>query len=177
MEARLRQSQKIEAIGTLAGGIAHDFNNILAAIIGYTEMAQDNSRPEKQRYYLDQVLQASDRAKKLVSQILAFSRQVDKEIKPIDVVLLIKEASKMIRATLPSTIEIRSNIAREVDAVLADPTQIHQIMMNLCTNAAHAMREKGGILEVGLDNVEITPDMLPLYPGFESRSVCEVYGT
>jgi len=164
MEARLRQSQKIEAIGTLAGGIAHDFNNILAAIIGYTEMAQDNSRPEKQRYYLEQVLHASDRAKKLVSQILAFSRQADKEIKPIDVGILVKEALKMIRATLPSTIEIRSNITGDLDAVLADPTQIHQIMMNLCTNAAHAMREKGGILEVGLGNVVITPDMLPLYP-------------
>jgi PAS domain S-box-containing protein len=163
MEARLRQSQKIEAIGTLAGGIAHDFNNILAAIIGYTEMAQDNSRPEKQRYYLEQVLHASDRAKKLVSQILAFSRQADKEIKPIDVSALVKEALKLIRATLPSTIEIRGNIAGDVDAVLADPTQIHQIMMNLCTNAAHAMREKGGILEVGLANAVITSDMLPLY--------------
>ncbi|MEN6317657.1 MAG: ABC transporter substrate binding protein [Syntrophaceae bacterium] len=170
MEARLRQSQKIEAIGTLAGGIAHDFNNILAAIIGYTEMAQDNSRPEKQRYYHEQVLHASDRAKKLVSQILAFSRQADKEIKPIDVGVLIKEALKMIRATLPSTIEIRSNIGRDVDAVLADPTQIHQIMMNLCTNAAHAMREKGGILEIGLTNALITSDMLPLYPDLNPGS-------
>jgi two-component system cell cycle sensor histidine kinase/response regulator CckA len=164
LELQLRQSQKMEAIGTLAGGIAHDFNNILAAIIGYTEMTIGRLKQAELQRYLEQVLKASDRAKNLVSQIMAFSRQADMAVKPLDIIFLIKETLKLLRATLPSTIDIRTEIATGVDAVLADPTQLHQVIMNLCTNAAHAMREKGGILEVGLDNEEITPDMVLLYP-------------
>jgi two-component system cell cycle sensor histidine kinase/response regulator CckA len=164
MESRIRQSQKIEAIGTLAGGIAHDFNNILAAIIGYTEMTIGRLKQTELHRYLEQVLKASDRAKNLVTQIMTFSRRADKEIKPLDITSLLNEALKLLRATLPSTIEIRIEIDMEVGNVLADPTQLHQVIMNLCTNAAFAMRERGGILEIGLHNEDITPEMVSLYP-------------
>jgi PAS domain S-box-containing protein len=157
LEFQLQQAQKMEAIGTLAGGIAHDFNNILAAIIGYTEIASlqvadDNKAKES----LNEVLKAGHRAKNLVNQILAFSRPGDEGRKPIQVTSIMKEALKLLRATLPATIEIRQNIEIDSgqDTILADPTQIHEVLMNLCTNAAHAMRENGGILEIGLQNVE-----------------------
>ena len=163
MESRLFQSQKIEAVGTLAGGIAHDFNNILAAIIGYTEIAKGKLQQRELHPYLDQVLKAGDRAKNLVAQILAFSRKADKEIKPVDVGSLITEALRLLRATIPSTIEIRQGISPGVGEVLADPIQLHQVIMNLCTNAAHAMREKGGEIEVDLRQAEIKEEMLPLY--------------
>lgn len=164
LEGRLIQTQKIEAIGTLAGGIAHDFNNLLAAIIGYTEMAKRKFPQGELQRYLDHVLNASERARDLVTQILVFSRRAEKEVKPIAIGSLIQEALKLLRATLPTTIEIRPQIAAGVDTILADPTQIYQIVMNLCTNAAHAMRERGGVLEVRLTTEEIKPDMLPLYP-------------
>jgi two-component system, cell cycle sensor histidine kinase and response regulator CckA len=164
LEARLIQTQKIEAIGTLAGGIAHDFNNLLAAIIGYTEMAKRKFPQGELQRYLEQVLNASDRARDLVTQILLFSRRAEKEVKPIALDSLIQEALKLLRATLPTTIEIRPQIATGVDAILADPTQIYQILMNLCTNAAHAMREKGGLIEVTLGSEEIKQEMLAFYP-------------
>lgn len=164
MESRLLQSHKMEAVGNLAGGIAHDFNNILAAIIGYAEITKGKLQQKELHPYLDQVLKASDRAKNLVTQILAFSRKADKEIKPVDISSLTMETLKLLRATIPSTIDIRKKISPSVGEVLADPVQLHQVIMNLCTNAAHAMREKGGILEVGLDSTEITPQMLPLFP-------------
>lgn len=109
-------------------------------------------------------MNASERARDLVTQILVFSRRAEKEVKPIAIGSLIQEALKLLRATLPTTIEIRPQIAAGVDTILADPTQIYQIVMNLCTNAAHAMRERGGVLEVRLTTEEIKPDMLPLYP-------------
>ncbi len=147
-EAQLRQAQKMEALGTLAGGIAHDFNNILGIIIGYTEIARwsspDNSDVVEP---LTQVLVAANRAKELVQQILAFSRRSEKEIKPIQVHDLFKEVLKMLRATLPSTVDIRQSLGGR-GLVLGDPTQIHQVLMNLCTNAAQAMQDNGGILEV-----------------------------
>ena len=154
MEAQLRQSQKMEAIGTLAGGIAHDFNNILMAIIGFTEMAQKNlDREHKNHRYLQNVLDASRRAKELVKQILTFSRQQGREKQPLQVDLVVKEALKLLKASLPSTIEIRQDIGSHLKAVMADPAQIHQVVMNLGTNAAHAMRKTGGILEVSLQQV------------------------
>lgn len=157
LQAQLQQAQKMEAIGTLAGGIAHDFNNILAAIIGYTEIASlQVEEGSKVKEGLNEVLKAGHRAKDLVNQILAFSRPADEGRKPIRVTSIIEEALKLLRATLPATIEIRQNIEVDPgqDTILADPTQIHEVLMNLCTNAAHAMGENGGILEIKLQNME-----------------------
>lgn len=157
LESQLQQAQRMEAIGTLAGGIAHDFNNILAAAIGYTEMAlNSNEHNSALKSNLQEVLKAGNRAKNLVKQILAFSRQADQEIKPLQVKVIVKEALKLLRASLPATIEIQPDIKSDA-LVLADPTQIHQVLMNLCANAQHAMREKGGLLRVSLIDFEIGP--------------------
>jgi len=156
LEDKLRQAQKMEAIGTLAGGIAHDFNNILSAIIGYTELAEyEIPEGSKTREKLKEVLKAGLRAKDLVKQILAFSRQGDQERKPLQISHIVKESLKLLRASLPTTIEIRRNIEPDTGIIEADPTQIHQVMMNLCTNAAHAMNNKGGVLEVEIRNVKV----------------------
>ncbi len=155
LQKQLIQSQKIEAIGTLAGGIAHDFNNILASMMGFTEMAVKETREDVRRDYLEQVLQASGRAKNLVNQILAFSRQREQEAKPVDIRFIIKEALALLRSTLPTTIEMRQKITSEQATVLTDPTQIHQIVMNLCMNAAQAMAANGGLLEVHLSHQSI----------------------
>lgn len=176
LERLLRQSQKMEAIGTLAGGIAHDFNNILSAIIGYTELAKislfnaDFTNKAKVTNDLEQVLKAGQRAKELVNQILAYSRQQDHQRKPIQVHTIMHEALKLLRSSIPKSVEIRENIVDHDTLILADPTQIHQIIMNLCTNAHHAMREKGGILAVELIHSEIHPhdekiNTLHLTPG------------
>jgi PAS domain S-box-containing protein len=155
-EDKLRQAQKMEAIGTLAGGIAHDFNNILSAIIGYTELAEyEVPEGSKTRKNLREVLNAGRRARDLVKQILAFSRQGEQERKPLQVSHIIKETLKLLRASLPTTIEIRQFIENETGIIEADPTQLHQLLMNLCTNAAHAMNNNGGILEVGIRDVEV----------------------
>jgi PAS domain S-box-containing protein len=160
LEAQLQHAQRMEAIGTLAGGIAHDFNNILSAIIGYTEIAlfQEPSEGSSVHHSLEQVLGAAERAKDLVKQILAFSRQAEEERRPVLIEPLVKEALKLLRATLPTTIEIRQSIAPHEGSVMADPTQIHQVLMNLCTNAHHAMREKGGVLEVRLESATLDAD-------------------
>jgi signal transduction histidine kinase/ActR/RegA family two-component response regulator len=159
LEDKLQQAQKMEAIGTLAGGIAHDFNNILTPIIGYTQLVQENlPAKSKAKGQLVKVLKAADRAKELVQQILTFSHQTtDHEHRPLKVHLIVKEALKLLRASIPTSIEIKQTIAQDCKDVLADPTQIHQIIMNLCTNAYHAMREKGGILAVSLSEIEIAP--------------------
>ncbi len=154
LQSQLAQARKMEAIGTLAGGIAHDFNNILSAILGYTELAlTDIPDGVEAKECLEQVLKSAVRAKNLVRQILSFSRPGTQERKPIALGPIIEETIKLLRATLPATIEIVPDMKSEVGTVLADPTQIHQLLINLCTNAAHAMRERGGILTVGLETV------------------------
>lgn len=166
---QLNQAQKMEAVGTLAAGIAHDFNNILSAVVGYTEISLLKTDQNELKSYLDRILGACDRAKNLVGQILTFSRATDLEKRPVDVGAVAKEAVKLVRASIPSMIEIRHEIASSPLTVLADPTQIHQVLINLCTNAAHAMNQKGGVIEVRLQNVEVTPPMahfkLDLKPG------------
>ncbi len=159
LEIRLQQAQKMEAIGTLAGGIAHDFNNILTPILGYSEMLMD-ALPEgsQERADEEQVVKAANRAKELVKQILTFSRQTEQERNPVQVHLVIKEALKLMRSSMPANIEIKSSITVGCCQVLADPTQIHQVLMNLCTNAYHAMRESGGVLTVSLSEVDIAPE-------------------
>lgn len=152
LEQQLIQSQKMEAIGTLAGGIAHDFNNVLAAIMGYVELAMFDASPgSKVHEELDQVLKATHRATELVRQILTFSRKTGQERQALDPEPLVGEALKMVRATLPTTIDIRQHLDADGAKVLANATQLHQVIMNLCTNAAHAMEESGGTLEVGLE--------------------------
>ena len=152
---RLHQSQKMEAIGTLAGGIAHDFNNILATIMGYTELIKIKLKGRDLEEYLDQLLKACIRARDLINQILTFSRQKDKEVKPLNLEPVLSETMKLLRATIPSTIAIGVHIDPRPYPVMADSTEIYQIIMNLCTNAAYAMRDKGGTLEISLQNIEI----------------------
>jgi len=158
MEAQLHQSQKMEAIGTLAGGIAHDFNNILGGIIGYAGLSHLKTSDTRIKPYLEQILRACDRAKDLVNQILTFSRQKDHEKKPLSVTAVVKEALKLIRSSLPATVEIRLHHENFSDTVLANATQIHQVLINLCTNAAHAMRERGGFLDVQLSRLDIAAE-------------------
>lgn len=157
LEKQLRQAMKMEAIGTLSGGIAHDFNNILAAIIGYSEMAKAQlPAGDPIAKDLDQVLRAGRRATDLVKQILTFSRQGEEDLKPFKVQIIIKEVLKMLRSTLPTTIQIKENIAVNSSPILADSTQIHQVLMNLCTNAKHALGNKGGSLSISLSEVYVT---------------------
>ncbi len=157
LEIQLRQSQKLEAIGTLAGGIAHDFNNILAAIIGYAELASLSS-PEAtgSKRHIREIMKAGHRARDLVKQILAFSRQNESQRIRMELASVVKEALKFLRASLPTTIEIRQNLDACGQIVQADPTQMHQVLMNLCTNAHHAMQQTGGVLEVSLRPFDLT---------------------
>ena len=161
---KLQQAQKMEAIGTLAGGIAHDFNNILGAILGYAEMVR-NASPEGSSVarYIDKVLEAGDRASALVKQILAFSRQSKPECIPLDPVRIVKDALKLLRPALPSTITIKEHFDTDT-TILADPIQIHQIVINLCTNAFQAMERRGGMLDLGLRNCELSRDDLRQHP-------------
>ncbi|MBM3324686.1 MAG: PAS domain S-box protein, partial [Calditrichaeota bacterium] len=165
LEAQLRQAQKMEAIGTLAGGIAHDFNNILMAMLGCTDMAMyDIPRDSPAYANLEEVLKAGMRAKDLVLQILTFSRQMEQERQPVAAPPLVTETLKLLRASLPSTVEIRQRIESNCGAVMAGPTQIQQIIMNLCTNAYHAMRDRGGILEVKVGVVEVDVEFARIHP-------------
>jgi PAS domain S-box-containing protein len=155
LEQQLQQAQKMEALGTLAGGIAHDFNNILAAIIGFTEIAAaDIPKDSDNHHFLQRVLEAGERARALVKQILTFSRRSEIEPKPVQVKLIVKEVLKLLRGSLPVNITIVQQIHSD-DTVMADPVQIHQVMMNLCTNAGYAMRENGGVLTVRLERVDL----------------------
>jgi PAS domain S-box-containing protein len=156
LEDQLRHAQRLETIGTLAGGIAHDFNNILSPILGYTDMAMEDAGKDSPVYAdLQHVLAAAHRAKELVEQILLFSKNVDREASPIHLHIIIREGLKFVRASLPSTIEIAQNINIDSGVVTANASQIHQLLVNLCTNAAHAMRETGGLLHVDVEPVDV----------------------
>ncbi len=164
METRLHQAQKMEAIGVLAGGIAHDFNNILASILGYTELALEDVEEETLlQKNLKDVMMAGKRAADLVQQILTFSRQTEFELKPVRIKLIVTEVMSLLRATLPSTIKIRNNI-RGDSLIFSDPTQIHQVLMNLCANASHAMMETGGELFIELVDMDVDVDFSKKHP-------------
>jgi signal transduction histidine kinase len=149
-------SHKMEALGRLAGGIAHDFNNILSAILGYGELAQEDLPADSQPHQnVGRLLKAGHRAKDLIQRILAFSRQREQRYEPVEIPAIMQEVLELLRVSLPATIEIRQDIDPACGTVLADPTQLHQVIMNLCTNAMHAMSEQGGVLEIELAEVEL----------------------
>ncbi len=171
METQMRETQKMESLGNLAGGIAHDFNNILAAVLGYAELAQLVCPAGSNfKSYVSEISKAGHRAKELVQQILLFSRQGRSEKEPIDVSRVIHEALRLIQATLPANIEIHKNILPNLAPVFANETQIHQIVMNLCTNAYHAMKTTGGMLDVRLTAVDISEQDEQSYPGMHPGS-------
>ncbi|MBA3003655.1 MAG: PAS domain S-box protein, partial [Desulfurivibrio sp.] len=156
LEEQLRQAQKMEAIGTLAGGIAHDFNNILAIILGYAELAfRETPGIDPRRNKLGEIIKAGTRAKDLVRQILDFSRKTERVKQPFLMAPLVKETLKMLRASIPSTIAIEERIIAVNSMVLGDPSQLHQVIINLCTNAFHSMEEQGGTLSIILDSVQL----------------------
>jgi len=162
-EAKFQKALKMESIGTLASGIAHDFNNILSSVIGYTELALDDiEKGSHLEDNLQEVYTASLRAKDLVKQILTFARQADEEFKPVQVDIIVKEALKFLRSSIPTPIKITQNIESD-SLIMADPTQVHQIIMNLCTNASQAMDKEGGVLSVGLTDVRLDANFTKTY--------------
>ncbi len=167
LETQLRQAQKMEAIGSLAGGIAHDFNNILSVIIGNAEILQMSDVSADAKDGLYQIFAASQRAKQLVRQILAFSRQGEQQKLLMNLKPVIKETLDFLRASIPSTIKLQHHIKSDAGAILADATQMQQVLMNLCTNAAHAMEEEGGVLKIELDTVTIDEEDVRLDPEVE----------
>lgn len=175
LEDQLVQNQKMESIGTLAGGIAHDFNNILSAIIGFTELSLDEVEKETTlASNLQEVYSAGNRAKDLVKQILTISRHDKKEVKPILLAPLVKESLKMLRSTIPSTIEFQEKISSDQLVVSADPTQLQQIVVNLATNAKHAMVEGSGVLIVEVDAVAFGPDIQYKYPDMQPGNYARI---
>ena len=166
LQEQLLQAQKLEAIGTLSGGIAHDFNNILGIILGNTELAMDDV-PEwsPARNNLEEVQKACQRAKDVIQQIFSFSRKTHSETKPLNVVPIIEESIKFLRASIPTSIEIRHNVTAEMGTIQGDPTQIHQVLLNLCTNAAHAMEKTGGILDIELADCVLNDKKASQYAG------------
>ena len=174
LEAQLQQAQKMESIGTLAGGIAQDFNNILSPILIHTEMVMADLPPENPlQHNLKQVFKAGERARDLVRQVLTFARQEQKERISLRLGLIVGDNIKLIRSTFPSTIKIYQDIKTESDTILADPTEINQILLNLCTNASYAVRDTGGELTVSLKDERLDPDAADrfhdLSPGFYLR--------
>ena len=168
LQKQLIQAQKMESIGKLAGGIAHDFNNILAAMMGYTEIVRDDIPEGSQAANdLDQVMAAGHRAKELIKQILTFSRQTETEKRVLQPAVLVKEIIKLLRSSMPATIAIEQEIVTDSGFILADPTQIHQILLNFCTNAFHAMEEQGGTLTVSLKAKTLTENDLLSEPGVQ----------
>ncbi len=169
LEEKLQQSHKMESVGTLAGGVAHEFNNILGGITGYTEIAMDDAHEDRPVLEsLDEILKLSNRAKDVVRQILSFSRKGKKEFKPIQPHLTIGESIKVLRATIPTTIKIKHNLDANSGTILADTTQINQVGTNLCMNAAHAMEDSGGVLEIGLFPVVLDAQDVKPYPDLET---------
>ena len=163
---QLLQAQKMEAIGTLAGGIAHDFNNILTAILGYAELSRcEVDRDSELHGNLTEIVNASRRAGELIRQILTFSRKSEFKKQPVQIHSVVKEAVKLLRGTIPSTITVRQEITASRGAIMADITQIHQVLMNLCTNAYHAMQNQGGVLTIGLTDVTLSTPLAGLAPG------------
>ncbi len=165
LEEQLRQAHKMEAIGTLAGGIAHDFNNILAAILGFADLAKEETPfYSPVTYHLEQVIKAGNRAKELIKHILSFSRKEAKQRSPIQIQPLIEETLKLLRASIPTTIDIEHDYGSNCEIIMGNPSQINQVLMNLCTNAAQSMDENGGLLEVKLDSVQLTSSDLLNHP-------------
>jgi PAS domain S-box-containing protein len=182
LQNQLVQAQKLEAIGTLAGGIAHDFNNVIFAITGFTELAMLDLPPESTaRSNLGRVMEAARRSGDMVKQILAFSRQGETEITTLDLRPLVKEGLKFLRAAIPTTIEISQEIEPDLGKILGDPTQIHQVLMNLCVNASHAIKDNKGTISVELSEVELDADFTsenpPLAPGKHLRLTVTDTGT
>jgi PAS domain S-box-containing protein len=166
LEDQFRQAQKMEAIGTLAGGIAHDFNNILGAILGYAELAKTEPVAPLTEKSLDEILLACKRAGDLVKQILAFSRQQEQKRVPLQLWRVVDEAIRLLRAALPSTIQFETDLSSAVPNVLADATQIHQVVLNLCANAAHAMAHRtNGRLGLKIDRFEADEEFVAAHPG------------
>lgn len=157
-EAQLLHNNKIESIGTLAGGIAHDFNNILAAILGFADLAKESVPPGSQvEKDLEMVIESGNRATDLVEQILAICRRKESKRMPLKIDSILKETLKLLRATVPTTIDIRQHVSADCEKIIGDPAQVHQIIMNLCINAYHAMQQQGGVMKVSLTPVKVMP--------------------
>ncbi|MGD0662937.1 MAG: ATP-binding protein [Syntrophorhabdales bacterium] len=158
IKAQLRQAQKMEALGALSGGIAHDFNNILATMIGFTELTKDHL-PQRSReiHHLERVLEAGLRGRELIKQLLTFSRKTEQNKKLLQLGGIVREAVDLLRASIPTSISIRADLKNEMGVILADPVQMQQVLMNLCANAVCAMQEKGGVLDIGLNDYTASP--------------------
>lgn len=160
-----QHAQRMITIGTLAGGIAHDFNNILATIIGHTEIAMEDLPKEHSTFHdLEQILKASNRAKELTDKILSFSIQMEPKTEPVNMVSHIQDTIRMLEGSIPEKIKIVTDIKEKCPPVLADPSHIHQVILNICTNAFYAMREKGGTLNISMENQEVNDNFVKIYP-------------
>lgn len=165
LERQLRRAQKMEAIGTLAGGIAHDFNNVLAGIVGFAELIQqDADKPEEVKHHVGDILAASERARDLIRQILAFSSRQEQERQPVSLQRCLDEVLRLLRATIPTTVDIVPNLDTDTPAILADPTQIHQVVTNLITNSWHAIGERPGRIDVSLSAFRVDEDFARTHP-------------
>ncbi len=165
----------MKTLGTLAGGIAHDFNNILQAIHGYVDMSLDEVPPKSQAHAdLQEVMKATNRGKELVQQILAFSRREVREPTPLRLHPIVREVLNLLKATLPTTLDLCQNLNRKCGTVLADPGQIHQVVMNLCTNAFQAMRKNGGVLTVSLEKVVSDDEFLQSHPKLNEQKYVQL---